>query len=296
MKKFSLFLVMLFLTKNAFASVTIVACEAEWASLAREIVGNKAQVFTIAKANENPSDLSVSTDMKKIVRSADMMFCSGNGIEDKWLSMAINKAPNLVVLTRKENLLFAYDYAPYKSTASRVHLNPHNITAIAAEFTRRIKIIDGLNEHFYQKSYENFLSRWQKSIAIWEKVAQPLSGMRVVIQSEEWKELLNWLNLEVAVKIPPQATRLDNVKMLEEALRILKEKPAQAIIFSLQEDKKPALWLSEKSRTRMVLLPSTVGSAANSADLFQMFSTIINLLLADCSKVLCPAQVGILAS
>lgn len=288
MKKIFLVGIFFLIAQAANAEVTIFACEPHWASLAREIVGPKARVVMAIRANEDPAQVRVTTELSKILRTAEMVFCTGNGLEASWLDMALNKSSNLVILTRPENLMFAYDYAITK-TSPYVHLNPHNIIPIAAEFTRRIKIIDGLNENYYQRAYENFAQRWQQSITLWQAAAAPLRGMRVVVQNDNWSELVNWLGLEVAVKIPQQQTRLANNKILEEALRTLKDKPAGAIIFAMMEEKNPALWLSEKSNTRVVLLPFTVGGAANSADLFQMFSTTINLLRADCKRVVCPA-------
>lgn len=288
MKKLFLTFAFFIFVQSAQAEVLIFACEPEWASLAREIVGNKARVILATKANEDPAAVRVTTDLLKLIRPADMVFCTGNGLEASWLDIALNKSGNLTVLTRPNNILFAYDYAVTKSSSSRIHLNPYNIASVAAEFTRRIKLIDGLNEIFYQKSYENFSERWQKAIVFWQSAAGPLKDMRVVVQNDNWQEMINWLGMKVAIKIEPQKTRLANNKVLSEALRTLKENPASAIIFANYEEKTSVMWLSEKSRTRLVLLPFTVGGAANSADLFQLFSTTINLLRADCTRVLCP--------
>jgi len=290
MKKIFFFLAFFFSAQLAQAEVTIFACEPHWASLAREIVGPKAQVVMGTRANEDPSQTRVTTELVKLIRTANMVFCTGNGLEVSWLDSALNKSANLVVLTKPENLLFAYDYAITK-TSPYVHLNPNNILPIAAEFTRRIKIIDGLNAIYYQKSYEKFVSRWQKSVALWQTAAAPIRGQRIVVQNDNWSELTNWLGLEIAAKIPQQKTRLANNKLLENVLRTLKDNPASVIIFSIGEDKTSALWLSEKANIRVALLPFTVGGAANSADLFQLFSTTINLLRADCSRVVCPPVV-----
>lgn len=286
MKKIFLFLAFFLFETNAFAEVTIFACEPQWGSLAREIVGQKSRVLNGTASNVDPSTIRVTTDLTNTLRTAQMVFCNGGGLEISWLDIALNKSSNLTVLTRPENLLFAYDFALTK-TSPYVHLNPNNILPIAAEFTRRIKIIDGLNAAYYQKSYEAFATKWQKSLVAWQSAAVPLRGMRVVVQNDNWSELINWTGMEIAAKIPLQDTRLANNKLLEETLRTLKAEPANIIIVSNIEDKKSALWLSAQAKTRVVLLPFTVGAAANSSDLFLMFSTTLNSLRTDCSKVAC---------
>lgn len=288
------FLSALLLAVSAEAKITILTCEPEWQSLAHEIVGDKAEVFSVTLANQDPAKVSVSQGLAASFRRADMVFCAGGGLEDKWLKGAINKGDNLQVLTKQENLLLAADYALKKRAAgnngaiSRIHLNPYNIDKIAAEFTRRIKIIDAVNAGFYQKSYETFSTRWNESVRLWEIAAQPLKGMKVVVTDDAWLELTEWLGLEVVAKIEPEKSYIKNNQRLNEVARELKQTPVKVIIFAAYENKKPIMWLSQKTNTRLVLLPFTVGGAANSQNLFSMFATTINLLLADCSKVSCP--------
>ncbi len=115
--------------------------------------------------------------------------------------------------------------------------------------------------------------------------------MKVVISTDSWLELVEWLKLDVVGKIDPKKSYVANNQHLNELVRELKINPARAIIFANYEDKQPILWLSDKTRTRVILLPFTVGGAANSFDLFQMFASTINLLLVDCTKVACASLV-----
>lgn len=284
-----LILLVFFFTKTAEAKITVYACEPEWASLAREIAGNKAEVLMGTSAYENPTNILVNNKILSVIRAAEMVFCTGGGLEDKWLQRAINESDNLKVRTNPESLFLVYGAnKSEKKVLPRPHLNPNNIPPIAAEFTRRIKILDAINANFYQKSYEEFLTRWQKSIALWEKAAAPIKGMRVVISDDAWLGLVQWLGLEIAAKIDTQKSSIANTKRLNEIADELKKNPARAIIFANYENKEPILWLSKKTKTKVILLPFTVGGAANSSNLSQLFATSINLLLVDCSKSVCP--------
>jgi zinc/manganese transport system substrate-binding protein len=149
-------------------------------------------------------------------------------------------------------------------------------------------LLDAINSSFYQSSYEKFSVKWQSSIKMWEKAAEPLKGMRVVISDDSWLDLTRWLGLKIAAKIETKKSFIKNNQSLNEIVVELKNNPARAIIFANYEDKKAIFWLSEKTKTRVILLPFTVGGAANSSDLFSLFATTINLLLVDCSKSLCP--------
>ncbi len=288
--RISIFILLSFLlAKTAEAKITIYACEPEWASLASEIAGNKAQVSMGTVAQENPANVRVNNGLLNSIRTADLVFCTGGGLEKKWLTRAIEGSNNVVVRSNPEALLLVYGTeVSDKKVLPRPHLNPHNILPIAAEFTRRVKILDAINANFYQKSYDKFAEKWQKSIELWEKAAAPIKGMRVVVSDDSWAELVKWLGLEVAAKIDAQKSYVANNQHLNEIVAELKTNPAKAIIFANYEDKKSILWLSEKTKTKIILLPFTVGGAANSANLFSFFSTTINSLLVDCSKSVCP--------
>lgn len=302
MKKFLLIFSLFFFAKSAYAKVTIFACEPEWGSLAKEIVGNKADVLIVTKGDQNPRTLKAKSGVLNVVRKADMVFCSGDGLESAWLDRAIKSSYNLKVQNNKISYFLAADFLKEKeqkvdasaqskdlTNKPRVHLNPNNITKIAAEFTNRIKLIDPINANFYQNSHQNFSTKWLGAIERWQKVAQPLRGMKVVIQDDAWLDLTNWLELEVVAKIDDKPRVIANTKNLNDLVKVLKKNPAQVIIFANYEDKKSVLWLSKKTKTRAVLLPFTVYGSANANDLFQMFSTTITLLSADCTKVVCPS-------
>ncbi len=287
--RIALFIAVVLFARIAEAKISIYACEPEWAALAREIVGKKADVLLGTSPLENPANVRVTNDLLNVVRQADMAFCTGGGLEAKWLKRAIEEGNNIRLRTDPKALLLVYGSNDGGlKVLPRPHLNPHNILPIAAEFTNRIKALDAINENFYQNSYEKFAKKWKNSIMNWEKVAAPLKGMRVVISDDSWLDLVKWLGLEVAAKIETKKSYVKNNQHLNEIVADLKKNPAKAIIFANHEDKKPILWLGQKTETRIILLPFTIGGTANSANLNQLFSTTINLLLADCSKTLCP--------
>lgn len=283
-----LVLLIFFLTETAQAKITIFACEAEWASLAREVVGKKAIVNMGSLPRDNPANVEVNTELLSLIRPADLIFCSGGWLEAKWLNSAIHRANNLATQANRESLFLVNGPATQDSVvAPRAHLNPYNVALVAAEFTRRVKLLDPPNADFYQTSYEKFLLKWQKSIVVWEKAALLLKGMRVVISDDSWLDLTKWLRLEVAAKIDLQNSDNTN-KRLNDIVEKLKTNPAQAIIFANCEKKEPLIWLSNRTKTPMILLPFTVGGAANAYDLFSLYASTINVLLTNCSKFRCP--------
>jgi zinc/manganese transport system substrate-binding protein len=293
---------------NAKAEVLIFACEPEWASLAQIIVQDRAVVKVAMAANQNPKNVKIDRAMTAKMHDADLVFCNGGNLEEKWLPELVRRSGNAKIIDNQKRILLAYDYsetpkipevenieetleaAPAK-LPNRVHLNPYNIKKIAAEFLNRIKFLDETNADFYQKTYEDFDDRWDESLKKWEKKAAMLKGMVLVANDDSWFYLAQWLGLKIISLSDPKSDGKPSSSDYYRVSDLLKTTPAEAVIFGGFEDKKLLLRLREKNKLRMVFLPFTVGGSANSNDLFWLFETIIKSLMTDCSGLSCKALI-----
>ncbi len=282
------------LSNQAQAKLSIFACEPEWGSLARAIVKDKMDIDVATNSNQNPKFVDVKAVLVAPARRAKMIFCSGGGVEEKWLNSLINRSTNLAAISDKNALMFAYDYAEkpknipaefkYLQSSARVHLNHNNLIKIANEFTRRIKIIDPLHAQFYQENCEEFTKKMQKAIVVWEKKAEPIKGMSLLANDNSWVYLADWLGLNISTVHNPETGKKPDVLRLHEIVAKLKSNPVEAIIFAGWEDKKSMFWIRDTAKVRVMLIPfSTKGPT----DLFKMFDLIINALLTDCSSGTC---------
>lgn len=312
MKKFFLsFLFAIFMASNSYSQgITIFACEAEWQSLAKEIIQDKGRVALGTFGGEDPRDPHFRFGMKKVIKNADLIFCNGGHLEDSWLPKLVKRSYNKNHHIEENKYFFAYEYinsledanhnidekkmrshnplSKKAPIAPRIHLSPYNLKLVAKEFTKRVSRVDPLNTQFYKKSLEEFLIRLDQSILVWEDLARPLVGMRVVVTDDSWHEIADWLGLEIVAKINPVGKGfISQERNLNKIKRMLKGYSADAIIFTNYEDEEAISWLARKSFTRKIQLPITVNSADHSSDLFEMFSTIITSLLNDCANSGC---------
>ncbi len=294
MKKILLFVSLVFLANPAQAKLSIFACEPEWASLARAIVKDKMDIDVATNANQNPKVVDIKSTLIAPARRAKMIFCTGGGLEKKWLDSLINRSTNLAAISDENSLMFAYDYAEkpknipaefkYLQSGARVHLNPNNLIKIATEFTRRIKMIDPLHASFYQENHDEFIKKLQKAILVWEEKAAPIKGMYLLANDNSWVYLADWLGLNIDTIYDAETGKKPDVLRLHKIAENLKINPAEAIIFAGWEDKRSILWLRDTTKTRVMLVPfSTKGPT----DLFKMFDLLTNALLTDCSSGTC---------
>jgi len=286
MKKILLTFALFLVANSAQAKITIFACEPEWGSLARAIVRDAADIDVAITENQNAQTVDVKTVLVNVARKAEMVFCSGGGLEDKWLSALINRSSNLAAISNENSLMLAANYVakPIAQKGARVHLSPYNILTIAAEFTRRVKLLDPIHATLYQKNHDEFAKKWKEQIPKWEKKAAPLKGLKFMANDNSWGYLSDWLGLNIETIIDSKTGAKPDVLRLHAIADNLKTNPVEAIIFAGWEDKRSILWLRDTAKARVVSVPFTTKGPT---DLFKLFDVALNALLTDCSSGAC---------
>ena len=285
----------LVLSAASFAAdnIKILACEPEWASLAEELGGGHVNVFSATHAKQNPHFIRARPSLISKARRADMIMCSGAGLEAGWLPILIQKGSSRIQ-PGKPGYFLAADFVQVLEIPTvldrslgdihpegnpHVHLNPHNILIIANEFTKRLIRIDGNNQASYTALNEAFTSRWKAAIEKWEQDLSDYKNLSMVIYHKNFSYLIDWLSInllgsiEVKPGIPPTAAHL------EELLGVIRNSNSTPIIAVTPYDAtKGAEWLSGKINKPYVTLPYTVGGDEQSKNLFDLFDRTLDLL------------------
>ena len=276
----------------SFAKVNVFACEPEWAALAQEIGGDKVKVFAATSALQDPHYIRARPSLISMARKADMLLCSGASLEIGWLPILLQKASS-DIQPGSIGYLMAADVVTmlevpvvvdrsmgdvHPEGNPHVHLNPYNLVTVGEVLADRLSEIDSENASFYKDSYRDFSSRFRAAISRWESEAAALKGKPVVVHHKSFTYLIDWLGmkqvgtLEQKPGIPPTTSHLKNL------LLKLRTAPADVIIRAPSDPDDASEWLSEKTGTRAIVLPYTVGSDKQSNDLFALFDRIIALL------------------
>lgn len=272
--------------------VKVFACEPEWAALAQEIGGDRVEAFSATSAVQNPHYIRARPSLISKVRKADLLLCSGASLEIGWLPILLQKASSDLQPGSIGYLIAAHlvtmlevpvavdrsmgDIHPEGNP--HVHLNPHNLMTVGETLADRLSGIDPENTSFYKDNYRDFSSRFRVAISRWESEAATLKGKPVVVHHQSFVYLIDWLGmkrvgtLEPKPGIPPTTSHLKNL------LRKLKSSPADVIIRTPYDPDNASEWLSEKTGTKAIVLPYTVGGDEQSGDLFALFNRTIALL------------------
>jgi len=279
---------------QAHAALNILACTPEWGALAKEIGGDKVNVYTAATALQDPHRIEARPSLIARARNADLMVCTGAQLEIGWVPLLQSQSGNSKIQTGQPGFFEAASAVSLIEKPTSVdrsmgdvhpdgnphlHLDPRNIAAVAAALTERMASLDSAQASYYRSRSQNFLARWKDATARWEKQAAPLKGMPVVVYHKDLSYLLNWLGMREVGALEPKPGLPPSTAHLSELLEQLKKTPAKAVLRSTYNDPRPADWLAERAKLSSVVLPYTVGGTDRAKDLLGLFDDTIDRLL-----------------
>lgn len=289
MKSLCMFL-LLAVAVPASAALNIFACTPEWGALARELGGDKANVYTATTALQDPHRIEARPSLIARARSADLMVCTGAELEVGWAPLVQTQSGNPRIQVAQSGYFEAASVVPLLEKPARLdrsmgdihpggnphlHLDPRNIAKIAAALGERMGALDAAEAANYRARTKAFLERWQDATARWEKAAAPLKGMPVVAYHKNLTYLFHWLDMREVGALEPKPGLPPSAAHLSELLEQLKRDPAKAVVRAAYNEPRAAEWLAERARVPSLMLPYTVGGTERAKDLFGLYEDTI---------------------
>lgn len=298
MHKYLRFLLLTFalpVASPALAALNIFACTPEWGALSKEVGGDKANVYVATNALQDPHRVEARPSLIARARSADLIVCTGAQLEIGWLPLVLTQAGNSKIQVGQPGYFEAARHVAMLDVPSSVdraqgdihpagnphlHLDPRNITKIAAALSERMAQLDPPGAANYRARTKAFIERWQQAIARWEKEAAPLKGMPIVVYHKNLSYLIAWLGMRELGALEPKPGLPPTASHLSDLLVQLQRDPAKAIVLAAYNDPRGGDWLSEHAKIPVLILPFTVGGSDKAKDLFGLFDDSIARLLA----------------
>jgi len=294
LKGFILLPALLFV-QPSWAALKVLACEPEWGALVREIGGDRVSVYVATTALQDPHRIEARPSLIARARNADLVVCTGAELEAGWLPLLRSQSGNPKIQQGQPGDFEAAAHVTRLEIAKQtdraqgdvhpagnphVHLNPHNIERIAIALSERMSRIDAGEAPIYQANARSFLERWRHAILKWEKAAQPLKGMSLVVHHRSFSYLIHWLGMKEVGDLEPKPGLPPTTSHLSGLLARLAANPAKAVVRTAYSDPRAAEWLAGRASIPVVMLPYTVGGSPQVGDLFGLYDDTLSRLLA----------------
>ncbi len=272
------------------AALNVFTCEPEWASLTREIGGDRVNISTAISADQDPHRVQARPSLISAVRNADLVFCTGAELEVGWLPVLLSRSANPRI-QKGDGLLYAADLVEliekptdldrahgdiHAAGNPHLHLDPHRIITVARGLTTRLIALDAEGTADYQRNLDNFLDRWQTAISDWQSRSAGLRGATVIVHHRSFSYLLNWLGMTAVAEMEPKPGLPPTPKHLDHILTRVKQHNVKMILYTSFNGDQGARWLAQRSDACAVLLPFS-----HDDSLFTLFDELINALNQD---------------
>jgi zinc/manganese transport system substrate-binding protein len=281
--------------RPALAALSIFACEPEWGALAKELGGEKVNVYVATNARQDPHHIEARPSLIARARSANLVVCTGAELEVGWMPLVQTQSGNANIQRGQPGYFEAARYVAMLEIPQRldraqgdvhaagnphIHLDPRNIAKVAAALAERMAQIDGPEAAYYRARSKAFLDRWQQAIPKWEKEAAPLKGMPIVAHHKNMSYLNDWLGMREIGELEPKPGLPPTTSYMSELLARLAKDPPKAVVRAAYQDPQAAEWLAQRAKIPAVMLPFTVGGSDKAKDLFGLFDDTVSRLLA----------------
>ncbi len=164
------------------APLEVFACVPEWASLVKAIGGDRLANVTLAtSALDNPESMKPTPGLIASLSKADLIVCTGAGLEDTWLPAMLERAGNAKVVKGKPGYFMASEYVKLiedeedehdhghggekKAAGGHQHEggNPHiqgdpnNVRLVAGQLAKRLIQLDPEGKDGYTERTKAFI-------------------------------------------------------------------------------------------------------------------------------------------
>lgn len=278
----------------AQAAIKILATTADWGALARELGGDKVDVYIATNALQDVHRVDAKPSLVARARTASLVVANGADLEAGWLPVLLQEAGNpkarpgtvgyfeAAAHVRLLEIPGAVDRAMgdiHPQGNPHLHLDPRNIAAVASALSERLAAVDPPNAAYYATRGSDFQARWQQAMDRWQALAAPLKGVPVVVIHKDQVYLAHWLGLQQVAAIEPKPGVPPSAGYLAGLVTQLQATPPRMILRNAYNDPKAPNWLAERVNAPVVTLPFSVGGTPGAKDLFGLFDDTLAQLL-----------------
>ncbi len=275
------------------AAINVLACEPEWAALAKEIGQDHVSVNSATTALQDPHHIQARPSLISKARRADLLICSGAELEVGWLPVLLQKSGNPKIQSQSPGYLMTTDHVELLGKVENVsrsmgdihgagnphvHLDPQRMIIIADVVAERLSAIDPENSEDYQKNKASLQANINALLQTSGTKIQALRNKQWVVHHNNWLYLNEWLELEQVATLEPKPGVPPTTKHLAKLVSDLKAKPAQAIAYGSYQPKKAANWLGNKTGIPVMAMPYTISDWEKPNAIVSWYDLVINTL------------------
>ena len=280
--------------------IKVVTSTPDLAAIVEEIGGEKVEVESLARGEQNLHSVQPGPGCIKSLTDAELFFFIGLGLDDWAVEFVrasqnekvqpgaagcvdVSKAPSLHTLEvpksgdTLERNLHAYGNPHY-------WLDPHNGRKMAEFICSVLKRTGPAESDYFERRLADFLSRLDAAIKRWKKMAHRLRGVRVLTYHKSWTYLFRFLNMVEVGTIEPRPGIEPPPSHLAELMEKVRREGVQLLLSEPYYPQRTPKMLASQTGAKFIVAATSVGGSEEAKDYISLIEHLITLLLEGVGK------------
>jgi ABC-type Zn uptake system ZnuABC Zn-binding protein ZnuA len=206
--------------RAAMAQVRVVTTTEDLAAITREVGGEKARVFAIAKGYQDPHFVDPKPSFILEINRADLLVVVGRELEIGWLPPLVTSGRNTKVqagspgyLDASQNVkILEIPTGQITRAMGDVHsqgnphywLDPANGRKIAQAIRDRLTQLSPGDRAYFDQRYADFDRRLAAAETRWDAAMAPYKGTKIVTYHRSWPNFMERFGLDVMGYVEPK--------------------------------------------------------------------------------------------
>ncbi len=285
--------IMLGLSSVSFAKLNVVTTTSDLAALAQEVGGDQVEVVSIAKGYQDPHFIDAKPSYLLKLKKADLFIQVGLELEVGWAGPLLSNARNSKILPGNPGFLDASegcDILEKQGGVDRskgdVHpfgnphywLDPENGRIMAKTIAARLSQLDPVHASEFNANLAKFNSKLNDKEKEWNKLAEPLKGMKVVFYHNSWSNFTKRFGLVTVNFIEPKPGIPPSPAHIHRLTQLIKNEGVKVLLIEPYFDSKLPEKLAHDTGSKLLIFAPSVGAIQGVDTYTDLFDHNLKLL------------------
>src|SRR5712671_3834669 len=277
----------------AAAQIRVVATTPDFASVAREVGGDKVSVVALAKPTEDPHYVDAKPSHIVTLSRADALIEGGAELELGWLPPLLENSRNGKIsagapgrIVASEGIRLLEIPTSFDRSKGDVHSlgNPHfmidpvNVKIIARNIASHFAQIDPKNAATYNGNLGRFNTKLDTKFAEWQRTLAPYRGSRIVTYHKDFGYLAGRFGLTIVDELEPKPGIAPSPAHLAQVIGEMKRNNAKVILVQPFQNRKTAETVARQTGATVLDTPQQPGAAPNTKSYFDLMDNLVGTL------------------
>ena len=279
---------------TAHAKLNVITTTSDLGALAKDVGGDKVDVFTLAKPTEDPHFVDAKPSFAVRLNHADAIVEGGAELEVGWLPALLDQARNPRLASGATGHIACHQDVQLLEVPTSldrakgdIHAagNPHYLTdpanarIVAQHLADSFCKIDPKSCDVFRANLKHFTDQLDARMDEWQKKLEPFKSQRIVAYHNSWPYFANRFGLHIDLFLEPKPGIPPTPTHIAEVIAKMKEEKIHVIIVDPYLDRKKAESIARSTGATVVDVAQFPGGVKGTeGDYIKLMDYLVNSL------------------